>query len=278
MSFHFKNLFTSARNACGTNPPFYFLPQICHIVAGTSRPHPYILFGPPGTGKTVTVVEAIKQVHLRRPDSRAVVCAPSNAAADLLAVRLVEGQAGLPQRDVLRLMAPSREGFEVDPEIDDVIIYGKVRLAKLVKYRVVVVTLSTAGRLVSAGICAGHFTHVFVDEAGQATEPESLIPLAGLVGQRGLVVLSGDPNQLGPVNQSPLAKKNGLDTSLLERAMTGCDLYQRDGEGNRCVVKPCPISRVSKPFLYLFRRNPRVITKLLKNFRSHPQLLSLPSR
>lgn len=36
---------------------------VCNIVAGVSKPAPYLVFGPPGTGKTVTVVEAIKQVR-----------------------------------------------------------------------------------------------------------------------------------------------------------------------------------------------------------------------
>ena len=38
------------------------LAAVRHIVAGTSRPAPYLIYGPPGTGKTFTLVEAIKQV------------------------------------------------------------------------------------------------------------------------------------------------------------------------------------------------------------------------
>lgn len=34
-------------------------------------------------------------------------------------------------------------------------------------------------RLVTGGIPVGHFTHIFVDEAGQAVEPECIIAVAG---------------------------------------------------------------------------------------------------
>ena len=37
---------------------------VCRIVSGQCRPTPYLLFGPPGTGKTITVVETILQVLL----------------------------------------------------------------------------------------------------------------------------------------------------------------------------------------------------------------------
>lgn len=36
---------------------------IMNIISGISRPAPYLVFGPPGTGKTVTVVEAMMQVQ-----------------------------------------------------------------------------------------------------------------------------------------------------------------------------------------------------------------------
>jgi len=67
-------------------------------------------------------------------------------------------------------------------------------------------------RLVSADM-VNHFTHIFIDEAGHATEPETVIPLSGLISSARSnvqIVLAGDPKQLGPVVRSPLATPLGM--------------------------------------------------------------------
>ena len=71
------------------------------------------------------------------------------------------------------------------------------------------IVFNVIARLVSLGIPKSHFTHVFIDEAGQGMEPECLVPIAGLLGtdanNLGQLVLAGDPKQLGPVLRSPVA-------------------------------------------------------------------------
>lgn len=61
-------------------------------------------------------------------------------------------------------------------------------------------------RLLPLKLRENHFSYVFIDEAGQATEPETLIPL-GLMSSsdpshkgrlQGQLVIAGDPKQLGP--------------------------------------------------------------------------------
>ena len=69
--------------------------------------------------------------------------------------------------------------------------------------------------------------------------------------------MAGDPKQLGPVLRSPIALKHGLQISLLERLMTHSDCYKRNPD-----TKTYPT---------------KAITKLLNNFRSHKDLLTLPS-
>ena len=90
--------------------------------------------------------------------------------------------------------------------------------------RIVICTCSTAHILKTFKL---KFSYVFVDEAGQALEPECLISASLLVGGSGQLVLAGDPLQLGPVTFSSLASDNGLSVSMLERLM-GMDLYKRD--------------------------------------------------
>ncbi|XP_048450405.1 putative helicase MOV-10 [Rhincodon typus] len=126
---------------------------------------------------------------------------------------------------------------------------------QLQQYRVIATTLITAGRLASAKFPYGHFSHVFIDEAGNAVEPECVIAIAGLLDvmdlernkDGGLLVLTGDPKQLGPVLRSPIAIKHGLDLSFLERLMSGNTLYKKN-PSTGCY-------------------NERFVTKLLHNYR-----------
>ncbi|XP_027551120.1 helicase MOV-10 isoform X1 [Neopelma chrysocephalum] len=240
---------------------------VTHIVTGVSRPAPYLIFGPPGTGKTVTVVEAIKQVWTCFKDARILACAPSNSAADLLCQRLIPDIA---PRNIYRLIASSRNYREVPADIrpccnwdDEQSSYVYPSKEYLGRYRILVTTLVTAGRLVSANFPPGYFSHVFIDECGHAVEPESVVAIAGLLTPMdqktnptgGQLVLAGDPKQLGPVLTSPLAVEHGLGTSLLERLMLHNPLYQKSSEGY----------------------DPQFVTKLLWNYRSHEAILRIPN-
>ena len=69
----------------------------------------------------------------------------------------------------------------------------------------------------SAKFPRGHFTHVFIDEAGHAVEPEALVAIAGIIDSDhgGQIVLAGDPKQLGPVIRSPIARSWGLGLYMM---------------------------------------------------------------
>ncbi|XP_014676504.1 PREDICTED: putative helicase Mov10l1 isoform X2 [Priapulus caudatus] len=200
---------------------------VVRMLGAQSRPTPYVLFGPPGTGKTITIVEAMLQVLSRLPSTRILVCTPSNSAADLIVQRLHES-GRVTTADMVRYMAFQRSDETVPDDVRDYCVRcDDDALTCAVRRRLVVSTCGSCGTLAALGLPPDHFTHVFVDEAGQATEPETLIPIAMAAPAGGQVVLSGDPMQLGPVLRSPFAKTYGLETSLLER-LCQRPLYCRD--------------------------------------------------
>ena len=66
----------------------------------------------------------------------------------------------------------------------------------VIRHRVVITTLAMSQHLLQLKLNHGFFTHILVDEAAQALEPEALIPLA-LAGPNTKVVFTGDHMQVG---------------------------------------------------------------------------------
>ena len=160
----------------------------------------------------------------RDPGFKILACTPSNAAADLLVERLAA--AGLDASQLFRLNAYSRYEEDISEDVQAYSVYEK--RAKLLAFRVVLSTCSSAGLLQTENFPAGHFSHILIDEAAQAEEPLSLIPIAAFSNENTNVILAGDPHQLGPVIKSSAASAAGLGKSYLERLMGISQTYGLD--------------------------------------------------
>uniref|UniRef100_A0A915D3G5 DNA2/NAM7 helicase-like C-terminal domain-containing protein n=1 Tax=Ditylenchus dipsaci TaxID=166011 RepID=A0A915D3G5_9BILA len=226
---------------------------------------PYLLFGPPGTGKTTTLVETIVQLLNASSANKVLVCTPSNTAADLFALALLKTGV-VADTSILRMFSVSKPVNEQNVDLDDVtwVVDDSDGFQFL-----------ASSYLVSGGL-KGTFSHIIVDEAGQADELDTLIPIAGLADENTRVVLAGDPNQLGPVESIELLKPFELNTSLLERFIKsscyGCDRLPHFAEKKR---KP----RFGKTrFVAKQMLTKKVMTMLKNNYRSHALLVETPSK
>ncbi|KWU42116.1 P-loop containing nucleoside triphosphate hydrolase protein [Rhodotorula sp. JG-1b] len=258
---------------------------------------PLLLHGPPGTGKTKTLVEAIFQILKRHPDTHILVCGASNPSTDTLAMRL----RSLMPKDLFRLNAPSRPFAEVRGELLPFCHVENDRFAMpsmstLLSKRVICTTvldasillrsritnhdLSTLEIYVSGSIhpnnppplAKPHFGYLLVDEAAQATEADIACALNVVATDdtrchRAHVTVCGDARQLGPHIVSEEARNQDFDVSLLERLM------------DRPVYAEHPFARRNRA------RNPderwdirtTPFVDLVRNYRSAPEILWLPS-
>ena len=245
---------------------------------------PYVLHGPPGTGKTITVIETVLQL-IKRTDlgqqSKILLVAPSNAAADVLCQRL--STFGIASDVMHRFVWNKRRIETVPPGLlsfchqdakSGELAYLPLEL--LIKKRIVVATSLASGVLHDCGIPQGHFTHILVDEAGQALEPELFVPFsfAGAVTQ---LMLAGDPNQLGAVVRSRTAAKMGLGTSLQERLLV-LPLYKEDQKRSSFDSASGGGGTASGGGGLSEALIPPCVSLLRNNYRSHSKILELSSK
>uniref|UniRef100_A0ABM0MGU2 Helicase with zinc finger domain 2-like n=1 Tax=Saccoglossus kowalevskii TaxID=10224 RepID=A0ABM0MGU2_SACKO len=193
-----------------------------------------IIYGPFGTGKTFTLAVSVEQVVKKQPTAKVLICTHSNSAADLYITDYLHPlvEKGINEIKPLRIHAETirvqsipevvlkyclikeRRGVECVhmPMVDDI--------DQIKKYSVIVTTLANSVALKRIGL-EGHFTHIIIDEAGQALECEAITPLT-LATENTKVVLAGDHQQMSPEVYSKCARNLKFDQSILKRI---CDYY-----------------------------------------------------
>uniref|UniRef100_A0A8C1XD44 Probable helicase with zinc finger domain n=1 Tax=Cyprinus carpio TaxID=7962 RepID=A0A8C1XD44_CYPCA len=185
---------------------------------------PVLIIGPYGTGKTFTLAQAVKHI-LKQPETRVLICTHSNSAADLYIKDYLHPyvEAGNPHARPLRVSFRNRWVKTVHPVVQQYCLISGAYFTfqmptrqDVERHRVVVVTLSTSQYLCQLDLEPGIFTHILLDEAAQAMECETIMPLA-LATKSTRVVLAGDHMQLSPFVYSEFARERNLHVSLLDR-------------------------------------------------------------
>ena len=219
-----------------------------------------IIHGPPGTGKTTTIVQAVKQLSKR--EASILVCAPSNTAVDLLTERLAfEGlnvlrvgnisrvdeelvkhtlevkMANHPDaKTIKKIRQQAAEDFRqakrykrrfghqqkqerrlLFKEAGELMAWARTLESRILEEIMDSAQVITCTLVSSANEALSNrkFKTVFIDEAAQALEPASWIPIL----RASKVVLAGDPFQLPPTVKSNEARLQGFGLTLIEKCI-----------------------------------------------------------
>lgn len=87
---------------------------VFNILRGETEKMPYVIFGPPGTGKTVTLVETVLQLIRNLPSARLLIGTPSNSSADLIIRRIIDSNV-LTQGEFIRLVSQNQVEKDLIP-------------------------------------------------------------------------------------------------------------------------------------------------------------------
>ena len=212
-----------------------------------------VVHGPPGTGKTTTLVEAVCEV-LRR-ENQVLICAQSNMAVDWISEKLIERgvsvlRVGNPLRMTDEMLAHSYERrFSDHPDypylwslrrqirqlyalprrsrpasfrskIDALrekasSLEWRIRQQLFEETRAVTCTLAGSASQLLDGL---HFHTLFIDEAAQALEAACWIAIR----RADRIVLAGDHQQLPPTVKCPAAARGGLSRTMMEQIVSHC--------------------------------------------------------
>uniref|UniRef100_A0AC34F7V7 RNA helicase n=1 Tax=Panagrolaimus sp. ES5 TaxID=591445 RepID=A0AC34F7V7_9BILA len=194
-------------------------------VKGLLNQHPrnvFVLFGPPGTGKTytlITAIEAIKKAFDKRNKKLCVlVCTHSNMAADNFAIALIK--AGIfENHQMFRSISSRLSNTPRHPSIYPITKRdkGKYYIPKNRTWRdklYVVICIIGHHRCLLKLFGIDYFTHIYIDEAGQARDAEVIMPLFTFGSKNTLFAIAGDPKQLDPVITSEILRNPEYNTKL----------------------------------------------------------------